>query len=55
VTEGLDTTVKKLDEAGNPESNGVPPLEPVTIESITITETDTPAAPPTVPSTTAAA
>ena len=55
VTEGLDTTVKKLDEAGNPESNGVPPLEPVTIESITITETDAPAAPPTVPSTTAAA
>ena len=40
VTEGLDTTVPKLDAAGNPENNGVPPLEPVTIESITITESD---------------
>ena len=40
VTEGLDTTLPKLDAAGNPENNGVPPLEPVTIESITITETD---------------
>ena len=49
VTEGLDTTVPKLDAAGNPDDNGVPPLEPVTIESITITETDTPAAPPTTP------
>jgi cyclophilin family peptidyl-prolyl cis-trans isomerase len=38
VTEGLDTTVPALDAAGNPENNGVPPLEPVTIESITITE-----------------
>ena len=38
VTEGLDTTVPKLDAAGNPEGNGVPPLEPVMIESITITE-----------------
>jgi cyclophilin family peptidyl-prolyl cis-trans isomerase/FKBP-type peptidyl-prolyl cis-trans isomerase len=40
VTEGLDTTVPALDAAGNPDpaSNGVPPLEPVTIESITITE-----------------
>jgi peptidylprolyl isomerase/peptidyl-prolyl cis-trans isomerase B (cyclophilin B) len=38
VTEGLDTTVPALDAVGNPDSNGVPPLEPVTIESITITE-----------------
>ena len=38
VTEGLDTTVPALDAVGNPENNGVPPLEPVTIESITITE-----------------
>jgi cyclophilin family peptidyl-prolyl cis-trans isomerase len=38
VTEGLDTTVPALDAVGNPEGNGVPPLEPVTIESITITE-----------------
>jgi peptidylprolyl isomerase/peptidyl-prolyl cis-trans isomerase B (cyclophilin B) len=38
VTEGLDTTVPALDEVGNPDNNGVPPLEPVTIESITITE-----------------
>lgn len=36
VTEGLDTTVVALDEAGSP--GGVPPLEPVDIESITITE-----------------
>jgi peptidylprolyl isomerase/peptidyl-prolyl cis-trans isomerase B (cyclophilin B) len=51
VTDGLDTTVPKLDEAGNPESNGVPPLEPVTIESITITESERP--PTTTPATTA--
>jgi cyclophilin family peptidyl-prolyl cis-trans isomerase len=38
VTDGLDTTVPALDAVGNPENNGVPPLEPVTIESITITE-----------------
>jgi cyclophilin family peptidyl-prolyl cis-trans isomerase len=38
VTEGLDTTVPALDAVGNPDNNGVPPLEPVTIESITITE-----------------
>jgi len=36
VTEGLDTTVPALDAAGSP--GGVPPLEPVNIESITITE-----------------
>jgi cyclophilin family peptidyl-prolyl cis-trans isomerase len=38
VIDGLDTTVPALDAAGNPESNGVPPLEDVTIESVTITE-----------------
>ena len=38
VTEGLDTTLPAIDAVGNPNSNGVPPLEPVTIESITITE-----------------
>ena len=38
VTDGLDTTVPALDAVGNPEGNGVPPLEPVTIESVTITE-----------------
>jgi cyclophilin family peptidyl-prolyl cis-trans isomerase/FKBP-type peptidyl-prolyl cis-trans isomerase len=37
VTEGLDTTVPALDAVGNPDG-GVPPLEEVTIESITITE-----------------
>jgi cyclophilin family peptidyl-prolyl cis-trans isomerase/FKBP-type peptidyl-prolyl cis-trans isomerase len=38
VTEGMDDTLPALDAAGNPEDNGVPPLEPVTIESVTITE-----------------
>ena len=38
VTEGLDDTLRALDAAGNPESNGVPPLEQVIIESVTITE-----------------
>ncbi len=38
VTEGLDTTVPALDVVGNPEGNGVPPLEPVDIISVTITE-----------------
>jgi cyclophilin family peptidyl-prolyl cis-trans isomerase len=51
VTEGLDTTVPKLDAAGNPQDNGVPPLQPVTIESITITESERP--PATTPATTA--
>lgn len=37
VTDGLDTTVPALDAVGNPDG-GVPPLEEVTIESITITE-----------------
>ena len=38
VTEGLDDTLPALDAAGNPASNGVPPLEQVIIESVTITE-----------------
>jgi peptidyl-prolyl cis-trans isomerase B (cyclophilin B) len=40
VTDGLDTTVKALDALGNPDqaANGVPPLEPIIIESVTITE-----------------
>ena len=41
VTDGLDTTVKALDALGNPDSaaDGVPPLEQIVIESVTITET----------------
>lgn len=40
VTEGLDTTVKTLDAAGNPDSaaNGMPPLQQIIIQSVTITE-----------------
>ena len=38
VTDGLDSTVVALDAAGNPSSNGVPPLKEIKIESITITE-----------------
>jgi peptidyl-prolyl cis-trans isomerase B (cyclophilin B) len=40
VTDGLDTTVKALDAAANPDpsANGVPPKEPVTITKVTITE-----------------
>ncbi len=38
VTDGLDTTVKALDAAGNPASNGIPPLQQIVIESVTITE-----------------
>ncbi len=40
VTEGLDTTVKTLDGLGNPDqaADGVPPLEQIIIESVTITE-----------------
>ncbi len=38
VTEGLDTTVKALDAAGNPESNGVPPLEEIKIVKVTVAE-----------------
>ncbi len=38
VIEGLDDTLPALDAVGNPDSNGVPPLEEVRIESVTITE-----------------
>jgi len=40
VTDGLDTTVKALDAAANPDpsANGVPPKEPITITKVTITE-----------------
>jgi cyclophilin family peptidyl-prolyl cis-trans isomerase len=40
VTAGLDDTVVALDALGNPDpaANGVPPLEEVRIESVTITE-----------------
>jgi cyclophilin family peptidyl-prolyl cis-trans isomerase len=40
VTDGLDTTIPALDALGNPDpaANGVPPLEEVRIESVTITE-----------------
>lgn len=41
VTDGLDTTLKALDAVGNPDqaANGVPPLQQIVIESVTITET----------------
>lgn len=41
VTDGLDTTVKALDALGNPDqaANGVPPLEQIIVQSVTITET----------------
>lgn len=38
VTAGLDTTITALDAAGNPNDNGVPPLQEIIIESIVITE-----------------
>lgn len=40
VTDGLDDTLAALDQAGNPDpaANGQPPVEQVTIESISITE-----------------
>jgi cyclophilin family peptidyl-prolyl cis-trans isomerase len=38
VTDGLDTTVPALNAAGNPENNGVPPLEPIVINSVTIVQ-----------------
>jgi cyclophilin family peptidyl-prolyl cis-trans isomerase len=40
VTDGLDDTVPALDALGNPDpaANGVPPLEEVLIESVTITQ-----------------
>ncbi len=38
VIDGLDTTVAALNEVGNPEDNGVPPLEEIRIISVVITE-----------------
>jgi len=38
VTDGLDTTVKALDAAGNPASNGIPPLKQIVILSVAISE-----------------
>jgi cyclophilin family peptidyl-prolyl cis-trans isomerase len=40
VTDGLDTTVQALDALGNSDSasDGVPPLEQIIVESVTITE-----------------
>ena len=38
VTDGLDSTVAALDAVANPADNGVPPLETIIIESVTITE-----------------
>ncbi|MGZ4764749.1 MAG: peptidylprolyl isomerase, partial [Ilumatobacteraceae bacterium] len=38
VTDGLETTVKTLDAAGNPANDGVPPLKQIVIQSVTITE-----------------
>ncbi|HEX2785061.1 MAG TPA: peptidylprolyl isomerase [Ilumatobacteraceae bacterium] len=41
VTDGLDTTLKTLDAAGNPDqaANGIPPLQQIIIQSVVITET----------------
>jgi cyclophilin family peptidyl-prolyl cis-trans isomerase len=40
VTGGLETTVAAIDELGNPDpgANGVPPLEQIVIESVTVSE-----------------
>ena len=38
VIDGLDTTVPALDALGNSENNGVPPLEQIVINSVTIVE-----------------
>jgi len=38
VTSGLTDTVPALDKAGNPNNDGVPPLQTVTITKVTITE-----------------
>ena len=41
VTDGLDTTVAALNALGNPDqaANGVPPVEQIIVQSVTITET----------------
>jgi peptidyl-prolyl cis-trans isomerase B (cyclophilin B) len=38
VTAGLDTTLPAMDALGNAQGNGVPPLEPILIRSVTIVE-----------------
>ena len=38
VADGLDSTVKTLDAAGNPANNGIPPLKQIVILSVAITE-----------------
>ena len=38
VVEGLETTVADLNAVANPDDNGVPPLEEIIIESVTIVE-----------------
>ncbi len=38
VTDGLDSTLPALDALGNPENNGQPPLEEISIATVTITE-----------------
>lgn len=38
VTEGLDTTVVAMNEAGNPDNDGVPPLKEIRIISVVINE-----------------
>ncbi len=41
VVEGYDTTIAALEAlAGDPVTNGTPTLEPISIESVTITESD---------------
>jgi cyclophilin family peptidyl-prolyl cis-trans isomerase len=42
VTDGYDTTVKALEALADPSAaDGVPPLQPITITKVTITESDT--------------
>jgi peptidylprolyl isomerase/peptidyl-prolyl cis-trans isomerase B (cyclophilin B) len=40
VSDGMDTTVKAMAAAANPDpsANGVPPTEPINITKVTITE-----------------
>jgi cyclophilin family peptidyl-prolyl cis-trans isomerase/FKBP-type peptidyl-prolyl cis-trans isomerase len=38
VIDGIDSTLPALDAVANPDSNGVPPLEQIIIESVTIIE-----------------
>ncbi len=38
VTQGVEQTLLEIDGVANPENNGVPPLDEIRIESVTITE-----------------